>query len=180
MKPKTVKLQNYRSGRIIEAPSITEFCRLAGLKQIDKYHFTAILKGERLHHKGWQLPKNEEFLIFDIYGNEYHITNLLRFCHDHHLNTGKMHKLVKNEITNYNGLYMSGTKPPIFKPRKIYSYEFSNGDEKIKTNIIQKAAFQAGVSPSCLYSLISGRRSKLKTGWELIKVSSKDYTGKIL
>lgn len=180
MKPKKIKLQNYKSGRVIESESITEFVRVAGLKKIDKYHFTAVLNGDRLHHKGWHLPSDKKYLISDIYGNEYLVNNILLFCKTHNLSTGKIRQLVNFEIPDYNGLFMAGANPPIFEPRKILQYEFKNGDQKVKSETISEAGQEIGISPGPLYKISHGLQSQTQNGWRLTKITEKKYKGKIL
>lgn len=47
------------TGEISKALSITEFCnKHPDLGKYAKHHFSEVLKGKRLHFKGWMLPKH--------------------------------------------------------------------------------------------------------------------------
>ena len=49
---------NVRTGKMSSARSIVHFCkRHTDLGGNAKYHLTPVLKHERLHYKGWMLPK---------------------------------------------------------------------------------------------------------------------------
>ncbi len=75
-KGRTVRLQNFRTLRVIKARSMGEFCRKAGLNGTDKYHIWPVLEGKRTHHKGWGLPKtlNKRLTVRDVYGNSADVT----------------------------------------------------------------------------------------------------------
>lgn len=70
-KGRPIVMQHIRTGRIISAPSIAEFCRKARLNRNARFHFDNVLKGHRLSHLGWGLPTtlNEQLHLKDPYGN---------------------------------------------------------------------------------------------------------------
>lgn len=71
-----VCFQHIRTGRTLSAPSIAAFARKAKLGPTAQYHFDSVLKGRRLHHKGWGLPArlNAQLDLQDVFGNEEAIT----------------------------------------------------------------------------------------------------------
>lgn len=174
-----IRLQNYRSRRIVEADSITEFCKKVRLKSVDKYHFTAILNGERLHHKGWHLPYEEEHIICDIYGNHYPLDNLVDFARRHKLHITRLQKLINQEIPHYNGLYLLGQEPPPHLPKPIHHLYFSNKDKKFNKTRVVEVADNIGTSPTNVYQMLRGEKSHVK-GWKLDKIELKKKKGKIL
>lgn len=179
MTKKPVIFQNYRSRQIIKAKSITEFCRKARLKSIDKFHFTAVLNGERLHHKGWHLPYNAEHIICDVYGNQYTVNNLVDFSKRHQLNGNRLKELIELDIPHYNGLYLLGQEPPPHKPKKVLRFCFSKKNKQIKKTKVSEIAEQIGTHRRSIYYVLNGERSKIK-GWQLNHIEYLDKKGSIL
>ena len=52
---KPILLKNLITGEIKKAKSITEFCNQIKLGENAKFHFAEVLRGKRLHYKGWGL-----------------------------------------------------------------------------------------------------------------------------
>ena len=61
LRNKPVSFRYYNSSEIETFPSITLFCKNhPELGKNAKYHFAEVLKGRKLHYKGWLLANNKE------------------------------------------------------------------------------------------------------------------------
>lgn len=52
---KPISFKNLITGEVKRASSITKFCNQLRLGENAKFHFAEVLKGKRLHYKGWGL-----------------------------------------------------------------------------------------------------------------------------
>lgn len=175
-KKRKVKLQNYKTGEIVEANSICEFCEKVGLRGNHKFHITPVLDGERFHHFGWALPSDldEEIILEDIHGHEYRIKNLIHFCKEHGIGIRRLKKLIGGEITHFNGLYIKGKRPANIKPEtRKFIVSFEKNGNVIKTENIAATSRMIHIGKYTLYSIAKGKQSKSRGGWKVKSIELK-------
>lgn len=172
-KPRYTKLYNLYTKETIEAESMGEFCRKAGLNGNDKYHINPILDGVRLHHKGWVLPDFIETkeTICDIYGNEYKFEDVIDVYKRNKLGINSIKKLIDGKIDFYKGLFIKSNKP-LFKKKTKLRFIFEKDEKRISSSNISALSRKFGVnSPRHFYSAINGERNSCY-GYKLKKIES--------
>lgn len=177
---KPVTFQNYKTGRIISAPSTKIFCLKAGLGGNDRFHFTPVIQGKRFHFKGWGLIYNKKAILADIYGHEYKLDNLFVFSRKYELNINKLKQLIEGEIDFYNGIFLKGNYPDniMCKPFN-FEYVFTDGKKTLKGKICSRLENKIfGKQTGGFSRVLRGKRSKHK-GWSIKKIIFKQK-GKLL
>ena len=166
--PRLCKLFNIKTGKHIEAGSITEFCEIANLFGSDKYHITPILDGKRIIHKGWVNEKswiklNEVMEWVDIYGNE-HKLSLLEIKNRFMIKAigASIAKFVKNEKICLRGLWLKDSAHNFIlkKPFKVKKYISYKGNQKYVGKTINELCDKVKI-PS-FASVIYGLRESSK------------------
>lgn len=172
-------LQNVISGRIVKAPSITEFCRKARLYKNAKYHITPVLAGQRPSYKGWFLPKtlDRRLNLRDVYGNVYKDISIRQWIKKHGMTAVSAIKLLDGRIerTSLGRLTLASVKETGFlKPRatQIVGVTLRKGRWTVKANSLPQAAARLCYAPTAFYPLLYGTKDQVN-GYSLTNVKLK-------
>ncbi len=178
-KPRKCKLQNWKTGKIIEAKSISEFCRLAGLSKNDKFHLTPVLdaKPQRYSFKGWHIPRNDNFNFKDIHGNEYKVKNVIKFALENGIHLSKLFDLIDDKISIYNGLFLK-ERPQLFKKRSKLRIEIERNGVKLSNISQSKLANIIHIDRANISNLVYGKYHQAK-GWKLSNLTEIPNTKKL-
>lgn len=156
-------LEHAQTGRVISAPGITTFCRLANLTGSAQFHITPILDGKRVHHKGWYLPSflDQQLNLRDIYGNLYSMT-VREWIRDHkrsgqtanRLLTGGKKSIVEGRVMLASTVINSPIAP---NPIRTTEVKLTDGKRVFSGRTISEAARNAGFKKSSnLYKVAYG------------------------
>lgn len=154
---------NIKTGKIILAKSVFEFCKTARLNGNDKFHIHPVLEGERLHHKNWTTKEtfdklNTLYGFKDIYGNSYQYS-LLELKNSGFASLGILLKLIEGKRNSYKGLFLSDREVNFIPPRdyKVNKYYFKKGNRSYCAETLKEFEELHGVSSRSLWDLKSGR-----------------------
>lgn len=172
------ELINIYTNKIIKAKSVTEFCKLAKLNQInDKIHLYPLLREERLERKGWCLPKycNTYLELKDIYGNIYKgkIKDLVK---KYKVPPTTLWKLLINKKKINRGLYLNESKVNYLPPKnyKVIKYTIlSPNNKEISGKTITAISKQLNNSASrnSIQKMINGHREYCCNGYKLKNIN---------
>jgi hypothetical protein len=176
------KLVNYKTGQIINAESIVDFCKEAGLNGNDVYHLTPILDGKRLHHKKWCLPEilNKKIELKDVYGNFYSGT-IKDLMNKYKVPFIRLFKLLNGSKENCNGLMLKDKKIKYIplKPYAIKNYQIKTPNNKIlsgRTLRLLANRTNGGISYGRIAHLVHGKADIAKGykfhGYEVTRLTS--------
>lgn len=164
--PRVCKLKNLYSGRLINASSITEFCRKAGfVGSNSKYHITPVLDGKRMSYKGWFVPStlDKPLALKDVFGN-YYDTNIQEILRRKKLSSIAIKRLVNGRT--FRGICSADKDTShIIPPRafKVDSYVFQDHTGEIfQGNTLQEVADCAGIHLQGAYNLVHGIQDQVK------------------
>lgn len=169
-----VTFQHIRTRRVIEAKSVAEFARKAGLGVYGKYQMDDVLKGKRLHRGGWALKSTltKSVQFKDIYGRKYsgEIADLLK-----RLSARAVWGLAQGK--RIGDLAPLSYKFPVTHPlssQTVASYTvFANGRQNTEGNI-WKLSETTGIQYQKLHSIIRGKKVNREKGIRLVKVRMKE------
>lgn len=173
-------LINLQTKEVVKAKSAADFCRITGMDDYrDVIHVYPILRGERLHFRGWATLDTfkKHLSLKDIYGNEYkgRIGELL---FDYGIPANRIWALMTGKRKVFQGLSLSDTEynfiPP--NPYKILEYQFITPNNKVICgDSYRKVANKVNnaVSYHSLNELLRGKTTSVKgykfLGAKLIK-----------
>lgn len=168
-------LQHIKTGEIIKTPTIADFARRKRWGKNGTFHFDLVLKGKRLHHKGWGIPSvlDQEIQFKDVYGNTY--TEKVRTLASR-IGSKAANDLRKNQ--SYQDLLpkdydISGVVKP--KDYTIKGYLFRRGTDGhlVRLNNLKEAPEKLGVSYQIAYCLSRGLSGRCGAGVQFIKAYTK-------
>lgn len=147
-----VSLYNMLTKESISCFSTKKFCELAGLNgHNDWIHIYPVLKGERLHHKGWCKfeTAKQKLELKDKFGNEYS-TTFEELIHKYGVKGFQVAKIIKGRIV-CGGVHLKDAKvkyvPP--NPIKVTKYKFRTPKGRIVSgNNVISVSRQLGESVS--------------------------------
>lgn len=163
-----ITLRHIKTGRVVSAPSVTAFARQMRWGPNGGQHFDNVLKGHRLHHRGWGMRSvlNKKLALKDVFGNRYKATiaeivarlgapsaNRLR-------RYGAVGKLVldSHDFTH------------VLTPKtyRVESYVFRAGDDRGRGNPLvsltrlAEAPIKLGISMQQAFQLVHGYRPSVR------------------
>lgn len=161
-------LEHSKTGKVIKADSIVQFCEQAKLDGNARYHITPVLNGDRTTYKGWCLPDflNQSLNLKDIYGNQYEMT--VRDWVRKHGSPGSAHRLLagrKKSISNSKLMLASTLVDSPLSPRSQHTIEvkLTDGKRTYSGRSIHEAAQAAGLKqPGSLYQCAYGFRDEAR------------------
>lgn len=163
-------MENIKTGRVIDASSLSEFCRIANLNGSDRYHITPVVyrpqnrmygSGFRLHHKNWynQNLLNRVLELKDCYGNNYVVTirelitkYKLGSCGINRLMNDKVHKGISPK--NLDCKYL---------PTKNYTikkYIALKGNKRFVGKTLEILGNKIGYSTGYTQQILAGKTSR--------------------
>ena len=174
-KPRKVTFQHIRTERTITAPSVAAFARKARLGYMGRYHFDDILKGKRLHCKGWGLPKvlNQSLHLKDVWGNEVkatvaELTPKLSTTAINRLRAGRPVGPIAPASHDFGAAI-----PPRDYRITGYAVRQGNSGRIYRGNTLLEVAEQVGLSRGPIWALVHGMAAQTKSGIRLHQVTTK-------
>jgi hypothetical protein len=166
--PRKVTLQHIRTGRIVTMPSVSAFARRMRWGTNGTFHLDNVLKGNRLHHRGWGVPAvlNEELRLKDALGNEYRetVAAIARRLGSHAANRLRRQQpfqaLVPTDTDLTHVLAPSATRPVGYLFRAGYSR--GRGSPLVRLDKLAEAKERLGISTSSACWLVKGYRQAIR------------------
>lgn len=166
---RAVCFQHVRTGRIITAPSITAFARKARLGPYGKYQFDNVLKGHRIHVRGWGHPErlNQHVEVKDVWGNRWAGTvNDLRCI----VSATAANRLARGEpCGNVLPAGVAVKDQIAHRPLRYTGYAVKRGSTVYRGRTLREVASKVGMSITPIWGLVHGRQQRTKCGLTLQK-----------
>jgi hypothetical protein len=158
-----VKLLNYKTGRIIEAKTVTQLSKKLNLEDGDRCNLYKLLKGTMVRMGDYCLPEEikKSHKIVTPEGHTIIVKNWVKLAEKRGLRVARFKKLISGEIIYYKGFYLKyneGIVPKSFKRVCIFEVD---GEEAEVSNV-KEFAKNNNLSKQTLYNLISGFTSDSK------------------
>ena len=181
MKAKPIELINLKTGQVIKAKSITEFCRKAQLykrAKNAKYHLTFCLRGKYGFYKNWAKIETYDRLntlvsLKDSNGNLYQFSGM-ELAKKLKRRYVSVLKFLSGSVTCFRGLYLIDTEikgiKPITRFQKTY---FRRGGQILAVEKLKDFGEKYDISVHSLCDLKYGKKAIVK-GFEWHKGVEKD------
>lgn len=164
---RAVTFQHLRTGRIITAPSVAAFARRARLGLYGKYQYDNVLKGYRLHVRGWGLPErlNQRVAVKDVWGNRWEGSVEDLRCH---VSATAANRLARGEAIG-NLLPADLPVPATMGKRPLYAthYALRKGRRIYRGATLRGVGKQVGLSVCTVWMLVHKRVAQTTCGVRL-------------
>lgn len=162
-------LINLETGQIIKARSVADFCRQTNMDNPrDKIHIYPVLRGERLHHRGWATIKtfNTKLSLSDIYGNIYK-GSVAKLMFKDKISPQRLWNLMTGKRKVVSGMFLTDSGHTFIPPKnyKVKEYQFETPNNKIvKTSSIKTLCKILGnrISDHSLFDIARGKTTNVK------------------
>lgn len=163
------ELYNIKTKEIVKAKSVKSFCQTVGLTgKNDIVHIYPVVKGIRIHHKGWCLPETarKQYEFRDIYGNKYS-GSLIDLREKYGFSYFALTRLLNGKKKISRGLFLNNGGVNYVSPRALkpinYTVKDKNG-QIFKGKSMRKLAqqMQGKICYHSIRSMINGYQDQCK------------------
>lgn len=162
--PRAVTLQHLRTGRVITAPSVAAFARRARLGPYGQYQYDNVLKGYRLHVRGWGLPErlNQRVAVKDVWGNRWEGTVEDLRCR---LSATAANRLASGKASgNVLPAHLPVPSDMGKRPVRAVRYTIVKFGLRYSGETLKATGKQIGLSPTSVWMLVHGRVQRTRCG----------------
>lgn len=157
--PKPIRLENIKTGLVVSASSLTQFCEKTGLKLGG--NISLVNRGKRLGVKDWYSPKilNLKLRLKDKYGAHYTMTIREWTTKYGYRPEAAMRLLSGKTRVSYKGIMLASTPIKTFltpRNQEVIEVRLRRGEEILVAPNLKAAALKAGLCYSSFYPLARG------------------------
>lgn len=157
--PKPICLENIKTGLVVSAQSLTNFCEKTGLKLGG--NLSLVNRGKRLGVKDWYSPKmlNLKLRLKDKYGVRCTMTIREWTTKYGYRPEAAMRLLSGKTRVSYKGIILASTPIKTFltpKNHEVIEVRLRRGEEVLVAPNLKAAALKAGLCYSSFYPLARG------------------------